>query len=296
IVQPIINQTQTINTDELNTSARNALVNVLCSTKSSGSLNPSSGSGVIIDPRGIVLTNAHIAQYILLEQHGTGDYISCILRTGAPAYPTYLAEILYISPTWIKGNAEKIIENDPVGTGENDFALLHITKHIQDDVNLPDQFPFIEIETDENNIKKNVPVLIAGYPAGFLGGTIIQKSLWPVTAFSYITEVFTFISGTIDLVSLNGNIAAQKGSSGGPVLNANTSKLVGISVTRTDAEQTADRVLNAITIPHINRSIFSEIGINLGSYISGDLSERADNFNKTISPSLAELLEEVLRK
>ncbi|MFC1615151.1 serine protease [Patescibacteria group bacterium] len=294
--QPEINLTPTITSDELNTLARSALVNILCSTKTSGPLNPISGSGVIIDPRGIVLTNAHIAQYFLLENYMVEDYMNCILRTGSPAYPTYDAEILYISPKWIKENTDNITQDNPVGTGENDFALLYINKHIRDDINLPTEFPHIELETDENNIEKENSVLIAGYPAGFLGGTAIQKELWPVTTFSYITEVFTFISGTIDIVSLNGNIAAQKGSSGGAVINTNNGKIIGVVVTSTEAEQTEDRVLNAITLPHINRSIFADIGINLGSYIDGNLQARADNFNQTISPSLTELLEAALNK
>ena len=296
IIPPQNTPAPSIDSDKLNEIARNALVNVICTTKSSGPFNPSSGSGIIIDPRGIVLTNAHVAQYFLLEKYKGQDFMDCILRTGSPAYPSYDAEILYISPAWIKENKRNIILDNPTGTGENDFALLRINKHIRDGINLPDKFPSVEIEMSEGNMVKNTEVLIVGYPAGFLGGTAIQKNLWPVTTFSYITNIFTFVSGTLDLVSLNGNIAAQKGSSGGGVINTQNGKLIGIIVTSTEAEQTGDRILNAITSTHINRSIFSEIGMNLETYLSGDLVARADNFNQTVSPSLTELLEAVLEK
>ena len=70
-------------TDAVNQEARAALVNILCET-SSGSLHPVSGSGVIIDPRGVILTNAHVAQYVLLaSQPNVG--LTCMIRTGSPA-------------------------------------------------------------------------------------------------------------------------------------------------------------------------------------------------------------------
>ncbi len=50
----------------LNTSAialRTALVNIICYAPANGVLHSISGGGVMIDPRGIILTNAHVAQY-----------------------------------------------------------------------------------------------------------------------------------------------------------------------------------------------------------------------------------------
>src|SRR3989344_252919 len=55
----------------LNEQVRAAVVNILCITGSGGPLNSISGSGVIIDPRGIILTNAHVAQYFLLKNYPT---------------------------------------------------------------------------------------------------------------------------------------------------------------------------------------------------------------------------------
>src|SRR3990167_3977900 len=71
---------------------RPALVNILCTPRSAGTLSPISGSGVIIDQRGVVLTNAHVAQYVLLAQSAHID-LSCIIRTGAPAIARWRVEI-----------------------------------------------------------------------------------------------------------------------------------------------------------------------------------------------------------
>ena len=49
----------------LNEKSRSALVNILC--EATAPLRSTSGSGVIIDSRGVILTNAHIAQLFLFE-------------------------------------------------------------------------------------------------------------------------------------------------------------------------------------------------------------------------------------
>ncbi|MBI4214752.1 hypothetical protein HY546_02045, partial [archaeon] len=91
---------------DLNETIRKTIVNVYCTTKTSGAFNPASGSGVLIDPRGIILTNAHVAQYYLLKDYRRKDFITCFIRTGSPARITYRAEPLYISQRWIAANPD----------------------------------------------------------------------------------------------------------------------------------------------------------------------------------------------
>jgi len=281
--------------EELNTQARAALVNIMCTTKSGGLLNPISGSGIIIDPEGIIITNAHIGQYFLLKDYPTENFIDCFIRTSSPATPAYNAELLYISASWIQQNAKTITQQNPEGTGENDFALLRIISS-RNTKSLPAEFQYIKPNTTENLTTLGAPVLLAGYPAGFLSGEAIQKELWQVTTITEIVELFTFTTREIDLFSLGSNLVAQKGSSGGGVIHIPDEKLIGIVVTSTEADTTDDRILNAIAIAHINRRLFEETGFTLANILSSDLARQATTFQKTIAPTLTGLLVNELEK
>jgi hypothetical protein len=289
---PLIKET-TLSTSELNTKTRGALVNIICTTKTGGLISPITGSGIIISERGAILTNAHIAQYYLLKDYSTPDFLNCTIRTGSPAVNAYKAELLFISPAWVNGNYKKIAESNPKGTGENDFALLLITEATRPGAVLPDKFPFIPPDLREQKPQLHDPVIVAGYPAGFLGGTSIQKELYAVSTVTEVMDVFTFKETSLDLFSVGGNIAAQKGSSGGGVVSL-TGKLLGIVVTATDAVQTADRDLRAITLSHINRSLMEEIGSDLNAYLFGDLAGKSSQFRTLIAPILTSLLESAL--
>jgi hypothetical protein len=159
----------------LNDRVRPAVVNILCTTNTGGVLFPISGSGVIIDPRGIILTNAHVAQYYLLTSYRKSGFIDCTIRTGSPAKNAYKAELLYLSPPWVAKNAKNLIATDPVATGEDDFALLYITGSTKGAGPLPVSFPFVAPAVNDSDIKIGTGALAASYPAGFLGGSAIRN-------------------------------------------------------------------------------------------------------------------------
>ena len=287
-------QTETpLSTSDINTKAREALVNIICTSIQGGLLQPITGSGIIIDNRGVILTNAHIAQYFLLEDYIVENYLNCTIRTGSPAINTYEAELLFISSTWVKNNYQKISLSNPKGTGENDFALLLITDVTMPRAILPLQFPFISPDLRELKPEVGESVVVVSYPAGFLSGISIQKDLYAVSTVTEVMGIFTFKENTLDLFSVGGNIAAQKGSSGGGIINFD-GRLFGIVVTSSDAAQTEDRDLRAITLSHINRSMESETGINLNNYLFGNLSGKSKQFGETVAPELTILLENAL--
>jgi hypothetical protein len=81
---------------------------------------------------------------------------------------------------------------------------------------------------------------------------------------------------------LKGSISAQKGTSGGAVVNTE-GKLIGIVSIVTKGKTTNERLLGAITLPHITQSFFEETGFTFTEYISGNyetLAKRAEKFNE----------------
>jgi S1-C subfamily serine protease len=276
--------------DVINNQTRLALVNIFCGARN-GTFKPISASGVIIDPRGVILTNAHVAQYFLLSSSPIVD-LSCVIRSGSPAYPLWKADVLFIPPSWVKAHAGDIVQAKPVGTGEYDYALLRITENINGQP-LP-VFPFVPMDTREAIGFTDDSVLVASYPAEFVGGISTQLNLYPVSSVTNIKNMLTFDNRYVDAISLGGIIGAQSGSSGGGVVNA-WGQLVGIISTTSEGATTDARDLHAVTLSYINRSIVTESGRDLQSILSDDVVHESNVFNATIAPSLRQLLIDQIR-
>lgn len=286
-----IQEPATISSALLNERVRAATVNILCSSKARGPLNSISASGVLVDPRGTIITNSHVGQYLLLKNYPTPGFVECTIRTGSPATPKYKAELLFLPPSWIADNAEKIDQERPTGNGEHDYAFLRITGPVSSSVVMPQSFPFLAISTTPPT--EGQTLIAAGYSAGFLGGISIQKDLHVSSALTEVGEVFTFGDNTIDLFSIGGTIVSQQGASGGAVANQN-GILMGIIVTATDAPDTASRDLRAITTSYIIRDFQKEAGMPLDTYMEADTKARADTFAATIAPALTKKLIDAL--
>lgn len=276
----------------INEFARKATVNILCTAKG-GELSPISGTGAIVEPNGLILTNAHIAQYLLLKDFKEKNFIDCIVRTGSPAYPKYTLELVYMSPTWVANNKSEIKSQNPKGTGENDFAFLRIKESI-DKSPLPEKFPFITMNI-RSAIGIDEPVLLSSYPAGFLGGISLIQNLNITTAVTKIQDVYTFRDGTIDILAVGGTVVSQKGSSGGMVVDKDGT-LVGIISTSSDGDTTSSRMLNAITLSHISRSIQKELNLTMLQFLSQDPHEFAETFASTTAPMLTKILTDQITK
>ena len=246
---------------------RPALVNILCR------------------PRGVILTNAHVAQYVLLAQSSRVN-LSCAIRTGAPAIPRWSAEMLYLPPVWVEAHAREIEAAHPMGTGEHDYALLRIVGSL-DSTPLPNPFPYLPVDAREAIGFKGDQVLAVSYPAEFLAGAS-QFNMYPASSVTTIGQLMTFVAKTVDLISLGGIVGAQGGSSGGAVVNA-WGLLIALISTTSEGETTATRDLRAITMSYINRDLAAQTQFDIATTLGGDVVAEALEFNTKVAPKLIEL-------
>ena len=228
-------------------------MNIICNTGGSSKLHSISGSGVIITGSGLVLTNAHVAQYFLLGDKG----VSCVLRTGSPATDAYTAALAFVSPAWVHANAAVLTETMPSGTGEHDYALLAISGAAPGAAAATAPFPYLPISALP--VSAGTSVVIGSYGAQFLETAQIESALFPTVAFGSVKNVYTFGTNTIDVLALGGSAAAQEGSSGGGVASA-SGALVGTITTSTVTGDTSTRSLDAITTSYIRAAYASETG------------------------------------
>lgn len=275
---------------------RNALVNVFCQYKTDTYIRTTTGTGFFINQKGVILTNAHVAQFLLLKD--TEDVVNdveCVIRTGDPATPQYEAELLYISPKWVFDNSEVITEEAPRGTGERDYALLYIARTL-DRAPLPTVFPAISVNTAllARGIE-HTTVTTAGYPAEALFRHGADAELTPVVAETVLGVLYTFGSNYADLFSISDSPVGEQGASGGPVVTNDTEDVIGLIVTKGDSATEGEHSLRALTLSYIDRSIIEETGYSLIENTQGDVALRGAIFKKAMVPFLAGILEEELR-
>ncbi len=270
--------------------ALEALVNIYCSFSTDTYTKTTTGTGFFIDTDGVILTNAHVAQFLLLE--GVMGQAQCVIRTGNPATPQYEAELLYISPAWIRDHAQLINDAAPKGTGERDYALLYVTAALNNKP-MPGKFAALPFDTDL--LKLNIvdtEVFATGYPAQALVHDITAP-LVPKQATTTIGDLMTFASNYVDIFTIRGSQIGEHGSSGGPVVDAH-GNAIGIISTKGDDAEFGEGSLRALSLSYIDRTIKEETGFSLLQNISGDLPYRAQVFKDTLVPFLQLVLQQQL--
>lgn len=252
---------------------RDATVNLYCRLKSGRTYFGITGSGVVIDSRGVILTNAHVAQYFLLASEKGTVSGKCYVRTGSPARDHYTASVLYLPPKWIDANKEGLKKKKLQGTGERDFALLYITGAVEGQLPLW----FSSLTPAFYDAPEGTAVTVAGYPSDNLDFRQMRNKLTILAATSTVTSTRSFSEGTTDVLTLAPSSAGKPGVSGGPVVNAEN-VLLGIAVARNDS------TLRIITLPYIQRTFMSETGTLLPVALLGDLAANARTWRQTLTP------------
>lgn len=275
---PVKEDPAVVSARQLTASGANLLksvVNILCAAKSTNKISGASGSGVVIDSRGLIITAAHIGQYFLLADYPRPGGVSCVIRTGGPATDAYTASLVYLSPSWIKENPQTLITKAPKGTGENDFAILAITGSATN-TPLPAAFDFVPLGTDVPKIGEKVA--LGGYAAQYLDSATVRADLFPTIVFDPISDRYTFDTNTVDVLAVTGTAAAQEGSSGGGVVDEHD-QLVAVITTSSISGDISSHKLNAITTRHIRASFSDDTGNVLDAYLAAnDLKALVANF------------------
>lgn len=269
-------------------SPKEALVNIFCRREHGNKVQAVTGTGYIVGSNGVILTNAHIAQFLLLADWR--GLTNCVARTGDPAVPTYQVDLLYISPAWIIKNAAQIDSAHPAGTGERDYALLYVTGSIGNAA-IPTTLPALALNTQAITPKiVGSTVVTAGYPAETaFAAAGAEAELHPKQATTSLTELMTFGGNQADVMTLAGSVVGEQGASGGPVVS--NGKAIGLISTRGDDTEFGHGSLRAITLSYIDRTIKEETGLSLEQNLGGNLPYRAKLFHDTMVPIMKLLLE-----
>jgi len=245
---------------------KSAVGNIFCTIIEAGRVRKITGSAVAISNNGVMLTNAHVAEYIMLENTKAMSNISCFVRTGSPAARAYKASVIYLPSEWVSANKDNMKYAALSGTGENDYALIVLNEKVTGST-APD-LSFIEGNAQEVSVGSDI--LLAGYPA--FGGNIIDNALYSVVEKSQVKDIWRLNRSNSDLMGTAPTILAAHGSSGGAAASPQ-GKLLGIIVATTADTYTGKPNLRLISFNYISKDIESKTRKTLSHFIKHADSE-----------------------
>ncbi|RJQ37599.1 hypothetical protein C4552_00345 [Candidatus Parcubacteria bacterium] len=204
-------------------------------------------TGVIVNARGLVLTNAHVVQFV--RDIGPSD---CQARHGNPASAFAGVDTVFMPDT-----GPKIPDTD---VPQRDFGFL-ILKDVRE--------PFAVAPIATEAAAAGASLYTLGYPSEFLQG---------LAAFNNANLVFSILAvhglanvdddeQAPDVYVFQGGIALQQGSSGTALLDQRGS-VVGIIFATTQAGTTGEREGVGLITSYMDRVLRTETGQGLLEFIA----------------------------
>ena len=242
-------------------------VRIVCTPPPGFALPTIAGNGVVIDSRGVVLTSAHIAQYLLLV-HPMGEPI-CEAYFGSAR--TAFTDLLFFPSSWVRENRTLFSETNPSGTGKHDWALALI------DVPNGSSLRSRSYENNDEALNMGDTITFRGY---YTPG---QSGSDAITLEATIGEFLTFGETTRDVFTMD-NIALLRGTSGSAVTNSK-GEVIGIVATAGMSRNGAFRS-QILTVGYIDRDLRAHSGQGIAQLLSGEIKSRASAFQARSAPTL----------
>lgn len=239
--QPVSPPQTRLSQQELYNKAQSRVVNFFCQSGNSVKV----ASGVIISPKGYILTNAHVADDF------DGDY-ECMIRQGSPARGFAYAKIVMFP----KAYAEAASRQEQA---DNDVSIWKFSRSSGPDP-LPDSFPYYDINPDLYP-KKDESLATFSYPSELLGYETLLKSLNMFFAETVVTDFDR------DIILSGTGLSSQVGSSGGVLVNVYTNQFAGLIFGVSKDAEINTRKLFSLTPYSIERVVKAETGLNLANFL-----------------------------
>ena len=103
---------------------------------------------------------------------------------------------MYLPPACVAANADTIASTSPTGTGQNDYAFVRITGTTDPNGTLPASFPALPMTSGDPYTGQQM--VLAAYPAGFLGGISITLNLYTTSAANVNRPMWSEAYGQLD--------------------------------------------------------------------------------------------------
>ena len=206
-----------------------------------------SASGVIVNERGLILTNAHVAD--IVKKSGEEQ---CEVRHGNPASSFAGVSVVFVADTTAKIPDTQVPQRD--------LAFLTLRDARESFAVAPISLAVLDV---------NTPLYTLGYPSEFLQGVAATDrsnlvfSILPVGGLADIDGDGDTAEGYI----FKGGIILQQGSSGTALFRRDGS-VAGIIFATTKGATTADRNGIALMTPYIDAILQLEAGQGLAEFIA----------------------------